>query len=261
MRWILQENTFNEKAYDVLIEQLDRLGIIYSKHKVIPFVGELSPEPVLMDNNAIVFGSYSMRHFAKKHNLSPGSFDLEEFDFTKQIEHWGYHMLNSDSIVCRFEDARFSDQYMFVRPILDSKSFAGKIFEREEFESWQKKIRVLDEDYGDSVSKNTIIQLSPRKEIYCEFRYWIVNGKISTSSLYKRGDRVVYENTDGVYRHLDEFVRERIAEWCPLSSFVIDVCETATGIKIVEINTINSCGFYRADIKKLIIDLEEGYIK
>jgi hypothetical protein len=40
---------------------------------------------------------------------------------------------------------------------------------------------------------------------------------------------------------------------------VIDVCETEDGFKIVEINTINSCGFYACDMQKLIMTLQEEF--
>ncbi|MEP1610351.1 MAG: hypothetical protein ABJL72_00345 [Roseobacter sp.] len=42
-----------------LSDALDRLEIPYSWHKVVPFIGELTPVPVIRDPNAVVmFGSY-----------------------------------------------------------------------------------------------------------------------------------------------------------------------------------------------------------
>lgn len=64
MHWILQNNIFNEDAYTVLEETLQRFGVPYSVHKVVPFVGDLLPEPELTTNNVICMGSYSMRHWA-----------------------------------------------------------------------------------------------------------------------------------------------------------------------------------------------------
>ncbi len=51
----------------------------------------------------------------------------------------------------------------------------------------------------------------------------------------------------------------------PLETFVIDVCsvpgegEGRHDIKIVEINTLNSAGYYAADIQKLIMALHTAY--
>lgn len=257
MHWILQENIFKEEAYDKFVAALARYDMRYSVHKVVPFVGELVPEPVLHDNNVICMGSYSMRHYAKKKGWVPGVFDLEPFNFKIQLEHWGDHMLNADSLVCRFEDASFTDELMFVRPIEDSKVFAGAVFTKDEFETWQKKVVVLEEDYGTSLTKDTLIQLSEPKVIHAEYRFWVVKGEIVTASLYKRGDLVIYS------KHVDErfydFVHERIAEWQPAAAFVIDVCETENGLKVVEIGTLNSCGFYAADLQRLVLALHDGF--
>jgi hypothetical protein len=45
--------------------------------------------------------------------------------------------------------------------------------------------------------------------------------------------------------------------WQPQRAFVLDVAETADGPKIVEINTLNSAGFYAADIQRIVLALEE----
>lgn len=254
MYWIMQENIFNEKAYDVVIETLKRLGIPYSQHKVVPFIGELTPEPKLETSNAICIGSYAMRHYAQKHNIYPGVFDLEPYNFEVQLAHWGEEMLNADSVVSRFEDAVFSQFEMFIRPIEDSKIFAGTIMNRPEFINWQDQVCQLHLDFGSALNNDSIVQVSPVKQIYSEHRFWIVKGNIVTASTYKRGNKVIYiPNPDDIFYN---YVHDRLQEWQPLDAFVIDVADTDQGIKIVEINTINSCGFYAADINKLISTLD-----
>ena len=93
--------------------------------------------------------------------------------------------------------------------------------------------------------------------IFSEYRFWIVHGDIICASLYKRGSKVMY--SDQVDECYFDYVRDRISTWQPHAAFVIDVCDTPDGIKIVEINTLNSCGFYAADIPKLVMALEEGF--
>ena len=257
MHWILQNNLFHEEAYQTLLDTLERLDLPYSVHKVIPFIGELTPEPNIGHTNVICMGSYSMRHYSKKARWTPGVFDLEPFTFNLQREKWGEHMLNFDSHVFAFKDAFFDEELAFVRPIEDSKVFAGAIFEREDFKDWQRKVCVLEEDYGNSLTKDTLVQVTRPKEIFSEYRFWVVHGEIVCASLYKRGSRVIYsDQVDEVYF---QFVRDRIAEWRPHAAFVIDVCDTPDYIKIVEINTLNSCGLYAANIPKLVMALEEGF--
>jgi len=257
MHWILQNNIFSETGWDTLLATLQRFGIAHSTHKVVPFVGELEPAPQLGHKNVICFGSYSMRHVARREAWTPGVFDLFEQDFQLQMKHWGAHMLNACSVVTTFADAQFTADDMFVRPVNDSKYFAGRMFQREEFVEWQEKVCKLELDDGSSLTPQTLIQLAQPIVIHAEYRFWVVKGQVVTSSLYKRGDRVIYSSE--VDDRLAQYVRERIAEWMPLDSFVIDVCDTAQGMRIVEINTLNAAGFYAADVQRLVVALEEAY--
>lgn len=44
--------------------------------------------------------------------------------------------------------------------------------------------------------------------------------------------------------------------WAPLPAFVMDVCRCGGEWKIIEINTLNACGFYAADLDKLVAAIE-----
>ena len=257
MHWILQSDIFSEAGWKVLVDTLARFGLPHSVHKVVPFVGDLVPEPLVPNANVICIGAYSMRHVAKRHGWQPGVFDIGHQDFEQQMLHWGPHMLNAGSVVSTFRDAVFTDEFLFVRPTNDSKFFAGRVFGREEFTTWQRSVCALGLDYDNSLTPDTMIQLARPVVIHAEYRYWVVRGRIVTKSLYKRGDRVIYSSE--VDERLDEFVGQRLAEWLPHETFVIDVCDTPEGMRIVEINTLNAAGFYAADMQRLVLALEEGY--
>ena len=269
MHWILQENSFRESEWDNLVSTLERFGIPYSAHKVVPFIGELVPEPRPQHPHVICFGSYSMRHAAKKFGWTPGVFDLYDENFLMQKRHWGEMMLNYDSQVVPFKHA-WLDEPKFVRPIDDSKYFAGAVFDPKDFNEWVHKVVDLKEDYGNSLTGETLIQICEPKKIYAEYRFWIVDGQVITSSLYKRGQQVVYSNV--VDRHVYDFVERvlntkngvedirlsmRASGWMPARAFVLDVCETPDGMKVVEINTINSAGFYAANVTDLVLAIDQ----
>lgn len=185
-------------------------------------------------------------------------------------------MLNADSKVCRFADvvssanaAYWLSGRAFMRPIEDSKCFAGKVFEYDDVAEWVKKVVVLKEEDGSSMTGDTLVQVCSIKPIYAEYRFWVVKGEIITASMYKRGDKVYY--SDEVDQCFHDYVKERIAEWQPLDAFVIDVCSIPgvnvvypnqvnfNTFKIVEINTINSAGFYAADMGKLVDAFERNF--
>lgn len=253
MHWILQENLFKETEWENLVGTLERFNIPYSVHKVVPFVGELLPDPTI-EGKVICFGSYSLRHAAKAKGWTPGVYDLFDMNFLEQKKYWGKRLLNHDSQVVKFKNACVSGD-TFIRPIDDSKYFTGKVFSAAEFNEWQEKVCVLKEDYGNSMTENTLIQLCQPKEIYAEYRTWVVNGEVVTASLYKRGDRVIYSSD--VPEPAISFAYECINLWQPHHAFVLDVCDTSNGWKVVEINTLNSAGFYAADVQKLVMALED----
>lgn len=254
MHWILQENLFKENEWENLVQSLDRFSIPYSVHKVIPFIGELIPTAEPKQKKVICFGSYSMRHSAKQFGWNPGVYDLFDTNYLMQYAYWGDLMLNADSDVYSFGNTTLQEP-SFIRPIDDSKYFAGRVFDVVEFLEWQNKVCILEEDYGNSLRPSTLIQVCKPKEIYSEYRFWIVNGKITTKSLYKRGQKVIYSSE--VDERFDAFVLKCIELWQPAKAFVIDVCDTPDGIKIVEINTINAAGFYAGDVQSLVLALEE----
>lgn len=256
MHWIIQNNIFSEQQWDVMLDTLKRFDISCSEHKVVPFIGELIPTPNLSHNNVICIGSYSMRHVAKKMGWNPGVFDLYDQDFEVQREHWGKEMLNYGSKVEKFKDIHIED-CKFLRPITDSKVFAGKIFDKEYFEKWQHGVCELNLQDGSSLTPDTLVQVSDVAKIYAEYRFWIVKNEIVTYSLYKQGSRVVYLTEVG--DDVIEYVKHIISIWLPNETCVVDVAETSEGLRIVEPNTLNASGFYAGNIQKLIFRLEEVY--
>lgn len=257
MHWLLQRGFLAESGWATLIETLERFEITYSIHDVVPKLGDLLPEPMIRHNNVICIGSYSMRHAAASHGWTPGIFDLYAQDFEEQRSHWGEHMLNYHSTVCTLKDAHVSSGRMFIRPTKDTKYFSGRVFEADEFTRWQASVCAEDAHHNTSLSPTTQIQLARPVQIYAEYRFWVVGGEIITQSLYKRGNQVIYASE--VDERVTAFVKDRIREWAPHESFVIDTCDCEAGLKIVEINTLNSAGFYAADVQRLVLALEDRY--
>lgn len=256
MQYILQDFEDTQK----LSEVLDRMGLEYSMHKVIPFVGELHPEPSIQDkDNVIMFGSYSLRHYATKHDMKYGVFTIEPYIHE---EAWKPFILNADSIIVKVKDILSLDigknSHWFIRPVNDSKEIAGQIMQENEIEYMVKGVMSLspDEYIIGSIEPETELMLSSVKKIVKEWRNWVIGGKVVTSSMYKEGSRVVYR------QEIDEdaldFVKELVSiNPCYSDAYVLDVCRTDDGkLHLLETNCINAAGFYAADLQKIIEGLE-----
>ncbi len=128
MQWVLQEFEDTTKFAAVL----DRLGIVFTWHKVVPFVGDLLPEPDIPDPDAVVlFGSYTLWRYAEARNLKPGVFRIVPFVHETV---WHPYLLNGpDALFLRLRDIpqRLPDdgRDWFMRPVED---LAAKLRLREQ---------------------------------------------------------------------------------------------------------------------------------
>jgi len=251
MQWLLQEfeDTFK------LAEALDHLGISYSWHKVVPFVGELIPEPAVADSNAVVlFGSYTLWRYAEKQVYRPGVFRLRPFVH----EHaWQPYLLNGpDAVFLTVRDIpeQLSNdgRLWFLRPVDDAKQEPGNVKSTQEILGMAENVLTLEEEEipQGSLRHDTLLMLTTPVRILREWRLWVVDDKIVTYSLYKEGARVVYRH------EIDDDALEfaqRMVDINPnySTAYVIDICRTQEGLKFLETNCINAAGFYAADLLKL----------
>lgn len=267
MHWILEKLTDNinksgqDKALIALVDILASRNISHSFHQIIPFIGEACPPINENIKNAICIGPYSMRFLCKKNKLFPGVFDIEEFNFAIQKEKWGEEMLNYDSVITSFNtlEKLSNEKLFFARPIDDSKCFAGNIFTGKDLNEWKKNILNLD-SYGDNngdLNGNTLIQISSVKDILEEYRFWIVEGNIITYSLYKKGNKVI--TSADVNSDVIDYVKKIISIWEPHKAFVLDVARLKEGFKVIEINTLNAAGFYKANLESIVDALEKSF--
>ncbi len=262
MYWILQSGFFNDSAFAVLRQTLERFGLPYSVHRVVPRLGTLEPVAAPPTANVICLGAYSLRLTASANSWRPGVFDLGDFGFPAQLTHWGEYMLNARARVSPLRDA-IVDRPSFVRPIEDNKAFAGRVFDAASFRDWRASVRARGASPGVFLNEDLPVQVCPVRTIYGEYRFWIIKGRIVCASTYKVGERVFY--SDDVPSACFAFVEAMIAQWQPHQAFVIDVCSVPDdgdgwqGMKIVEINTINCSAFYAADIQKLVDAYETAF--
>ena len=256
MHWLIQENIGHEDKFQSLIDSIIKLDQTYDLVKVIPFIGEITPDINPIDKNVICFGAYSMRKLAAKKGWTPGVYDIEWFPYTALIDALGTDVLNHDAVFGTFGDIVPEQDEFFMRPIHDGKEFAGVIKSAGQLKEWQTRVIALGlADNGSTLTSETPIMCSQLRKIYNEYRYFVVDGKAVTGSQYKLGKRVVYGDTDG---HLDiaqEFV-DRLNGTVD-QPYVIDIALTDDGHKVIEMNTLNCAGFYAADMQKLTYALVE----
>lgn len=249
MFYYIQENVFREMHYDRIIDAVKRLGLDF---EIIRIDDSESIHVHLERSDVFCFGSIKLARLAKKKSWYPGSLMNENHDYTIYSEYWNTYLLNADS---KIQDIRtpinFNLGNQFIRPTKDSKIFTGKVFNSSDWNS------ILEKIIQKRNKEKIMIQVATPKNIFQEIRCWIVNKKVITASTYKVGKDVRYTeftDSDGL-----DFADKMVQIYQPANAFVLDICKTEQGWKIVEVNCINSAGFYAANLQKLIIALENHY--
>lgn len=272
MEYIIQENVFREVHYDLLGKALDALGLKYVTVRVFPFVDKIVdikeipnggydvddlPDYQPKSKNVFVFGALKLARVAADRGWYVGSLMNKNHDFEVYSKYYKDNLLNYDSIVVRLGDEVIWEkgEKKFIRPTQDTKSFTGRVFSLNE---WMQTVEHnLYNFRTEQFNENTPIQISTPKTIYKEIRCWVVDGKIVTASQYQLGGRLVLD--DLVEPEAIEFAQSMVDIYQLAEAFVIDVCLTDDGWKIVECGCINCAGFYKSDLQKTIIALENKF--
>lgn len=260
MLHLLQKDVFGEHHYAKLVDALERLSLSFLPIFIKPGTRELlgeDGEPVKVDtDNVFCWGSVRLAHIAGDYGWSPGSFFNDAHDYRVYAERYGREMLNADSRIIRFSESfEPPSPIFFARPCGDTKAFTGQCFMKS---SWDEFVKFhLENGKRPTLNEDTAVQVAPRRDIHREFRTWVVKGKVVTASQYKRGTAVVHEHCSEP--EVLEYAQRMADVYCPAEAFVLDVCMTEDGMRIVEVNCINCAGFYCADLQKLLAAVEGAF--
>lgn len=253
MYYIVQQNLFKEKNFDILMNILSRRNLGHEVIRWIPFQEDIQINTDRKD--IIVFGGVSLARAAQKYEWKPGVFYNENHDMEIYSKYYGTHMLNSDGKVISSQDELPEDlpDVFFARPTQDTKLFSGGLFSRK---GWEENMRAYMELKKGLEHDVRIFVASDKEYIQQEIRCWVVDSKVVTISQYKLGILVTAKNLDHEQESID-FAQSMVDIYSPSSAFVLDICKYQGEYKIVEINCINSAGFYDADMNKLIDAFEK----
>ena len=263
MNYVIQEGLFKGNHEERLVNTLNKFGFPVFFFKHIPFSEDLvwiqkdpnDPYSIIpgvppVEKNVMAFGSVKFSHFVNKYGWNPGSFYNKNHDYLVYSKYWGENMLNFESKIQKLIDP-VQEKVFFARPTGDTKIFKGEVYDKE---MWNYCVEA---GIANGVNPEELIQICTPKMIMQEIRCFVVKGKVITASFYKIGDRIVYQNCQD--EDILTFAQDMVDIYQLADAFVIDVCRTKDGLKIVECNCINFSGFYNIDEKKLIVSLEENF--
>lgn len=240
MHFLLQKNIWNEPAYADLVQSIRRrstLEII----DLVPFTNDFVQDvPTRPD---IVFGSNRFVDVCRGKGYPVfKTFGPDDKSFPDHF------LLNARGTWHQVKELRI-DAPVFIKPRKE-KYFTGLVIQcQEDLEKIQ---------FGSSENDGEEwVRVSPPMVLGEEIRFFVVGGIPVTGSRYKFRGTAKHERIPDTHPAW-EFALEILRHCHPDTAFVLDVCETAEGWFIVELNNFNSAGLYQCDTDRIVEALESS---
>ena len=204
--------------------------------------------------------------------IYPGVFmTIDNYECYKYYGYYGDNLLNSQYLMMGLNDivrnkkiiqklvpnygfgSRGMENKIFIRPSNGYKSFTGQVISLDNLEN---EINTLKNSY-DGIDTETLVLLSNTQELEEEYRFFVIDGKVVTGSMYMdTNNRSIFKGyydkpvNDG---EAFDFAIEMSKLHTPDKAFTIDVCITKEGeYKLLEINSFNCASMYGADYDKIV---------
>jgi len=255
IRWAVQDKLKVDGAHEAIRSACESLGISCILFQRIPFSKELPDIPT--DMPTVFYGSVRMVDLVlKSGKWSPCAFfDPEMFMTTTWGTAYGENWINHGSKVTTLSEFVWEphdpDRMFFVRPVKDAKEFTGGVWSFGQLQRWNAGL--IQTDLGDEQLSTTKIIVGEPWGISKEWRLFMVDGHVSTASQYKV--RGVLAEDANVPREVLDFGERMAKVFSPHRIFVLDICESAGNLYVLELGCVNSAGPYASDIKKLVSDI------
>ncbi|MFP8895776.1 ATP-grasp domain-containing protein [Chryseobacterium sp. EZn1] len=249
MHFLIQANVYLDPDHYKIFDALEELNIDYDVINIPPAAEKIEFKTDRKD--VFVYGSVTIARLAKQNTgWFPGSFYGGNHLYEVYSKYYGENLLNHHVSVHRISEQLNwkKGEVKFIKPYSEAKIFTGKVFSENE---WKDFVFEALESQNNRINKHSLIQVSEAKRTIKEARLWIVGGQIIDAGYYKFNDSVPFEekvSEDGL-----SFANKMIRLFNLEEAFVMDICLTEEGWRIVEINCINSSGFYpNTNVKSVI---------
>lgn len=249
MYFLIQANVYLDPDHYKIFDALEELNIDYDVINIPPAAEKIDFKTDRKD--VFVYGSVTIARLAKQNtDWFPGYFYGGNHLYEVYSKYYGENLLNYNVSVHTISGQLNweKDEIKFIKPYNEAKIFTGKVFTETE---WKDFVFEALESQNNRINEDSLIQVSKAKRTIKEARLWIVGGQIIDGGYYEFNNNAPFEekvSEDGL-----SFAHEMIKLFNLEEAFVMDICLTEEGWKIVEINCINSSGFYpNTNVKSVI---------
>jgi len=248
VKFIVQFNMINE-------EQLLKIKDAVSKYpheyvSVLPFSHEIKADEPLIGSDYIPYGSTLLVKLADELKWKGSYFDKSKFNYVESLKNRD-DMLN-DNIMTAEEAVKFIRQQdqekdWFIRPSEDLKIFSGMVMNGRECSDWLVDAISMDSSQAQGLGPKTEVVICKPKDIQAEWRWFVVNRKVVSGSMYRLRGQMKQERE--LHPKIIQEAQAMADKWLPHDNCVMDLALVDNVIKVIEFNGINASGFYDNDVE------------
>lgn len=268
MKWVIQEDVFDENYTDDMEEALGDLGLArgtgYEIIKYIPFAEPSAYLPIQPDNNVIVYGSINLLKQVQKYtNWKPGAgVTWENYECSRYYPHFSRFMLNGNGALWLplrnlAKEMKRIDKPMFIRPSAGDKAWVGGVYDPYEAERHAEYVMSRHDP-------DMLMLVAEPRDISYEWRFFVIGDDIVTGSQYHYMGKKDVKPLDGSWNQFGAFIlmTQMLQEvkYRPDPVFAFDIAKAENNqYYLLELSAFNCAGFYAANIKKLVTRVHEYY--
>lgn len=226
---------------------------------IIPFTDDIISNVPLEGKDYIPYGSTRLTMLSKEREWKGLYFDLSKFNYAEALKNRD-DMLNDNILTTRqaiddFLPKQNDDSEWFARPSEDMKQFAGLVDTASELRRFLDDATKCASSGSYQIREDLPLVISTIKDIQAEWRWFIVDRKVVSGSMYRRRKQLVKipETDTKVIEEAQIFADK----WLPNDNCVMDLALVDNKLKVIEFNCINSSGFYNHDTNKIFKELWE----
>ena len=261
--WLIEAGVYGDEAAP-LLREIQRQGMVGEvvPHQALkkgstPVVGG---QPIPADGCVIGYGTFPFARQIQLHQQwSPGAWcSAENLDCATYFAYFGRYLLNQHYVIMpgveaiRQRDWLFSvfgrDGQVFARPTSCQKVFVGRCVDRDTFATALAPTRY---------DPTTLVVIASPQLIDREWRVVVVDGRVVSGGQYAvQGERAITADWPPEVR---QFAESMLAEvrWQPDPAFMLDVCESAGRLWLVELNSFSGSWLYRCELPAVVSAVSE----
>jgi hypothetical protein len=256
--WLIEAGVYGDEALP-LLKEIRRQGMSAEviSHQLLrtgstPVVGgkPLPPEGCVISYGTFPFAQQILLH----QSWIPGAWcSAQNLDCAVYFAYFGRYLLNQHYCILpgveaiRQRDWLYSlfgqDERLFARPTSCHKLFVGRCIDKDLFADALAPTRY---------DPSTAIVVATPQPISREWRAVVIGDRVVSGSQYAvGGERAITTDFPSEVRLFVETILSEV-RWRPDPAFMLDVCESAGQLRLVELNSFSASWLYRCELLPVV---------